>query len=65
MSRTYNTMPAWVQAARRAGVLLPADWREPILDPAWSRLHPATRRAFGRHARRIALAALVGGAAAY
>ena len=58
-------MPAWVQAARRAGMRLPADWREPIHDPACSRLHRASRRARGRQARRLALAALVGGAPDY
>jgi hypothetical protein len=65
VSRTYNTMPAWVQAARRARVRLPADWREPILDPADSRLHPATRRALGRHYRREWLVGFVGDAPAY
>ena len=65
MSRTYNTMPAWVQAARSAGIRLPADWREPIHDPAFTRLHPIIRRGLGRHARRLALTALVGGEPAY
>ena len=62
MSRTYNTMPPWVQAARRAGVHLPADWREPLPDPAWGDRHPYARRALGRLARWEFLEDLVGSA---
>jgi len=40
-------MPAWVQAARRAGRRLPADWREPLPDPAGDDRHPHPRRALG------------------
>ena len=60
MSRTYNTMPPWVQAARRAGVHLPADWREPLPDPAWGDRHPSARRSLGRLARWEFLEDLVG-----
>ena len=60
MSRTYNTMPPWVQAARRAGLRLPADWREPLLDPVWDGRHPHARRALGGLARSEFLEQLVG-----
>lgn len=62
MSRTYNTMPAWVQAACRAGLRLPADWREPRDDPAWADRHPLTRLALGRVARWQYLKDFVGSA---
>jgi hypothetical protein len=62
VSRTYNTMPPWVQAARRAGVRLPADWREPLPDPAWDGRHPHAWRGLGRLARWRHLEDLVGSA---
>lgn len=55
-------MPPWVQAARRAGLHLPADWREPLPDPAGDDRHPHVRRAVGRLARWQYLEDFVGSA---